>query len=95
MSLILHFKINRLNGFCYHLVYQPIDQGIIATLKRKYKLKMLHAIVKNLERYDKLRAVGESIPAGVRGLNQPNLLDVATIAQGVWESIDQTTLINS
>ena len=78
-------------------VHQPMDQGIIATLKRKYKSKMLHAMVKNLEKYDELRAVGESISAGVRGLNHaypPNLLDAATIAHEVWESIDQTTLVN-
>ena len=53
----------------------------------KYKSKMLHAMAKNLERYDELRAVRESIPAGVRGLNHtypPNLLDAATIAHEVW-----------
>ncbi len=53
-----------------------MHQGIIAALKRNYKSKMLHAMVKNLERYDELRAVGESLPAGVRGLNHaypPNL----------------------
>ena len=78
-------------------VHQPMDQAIIATLKRKCKSKMLQAIVKNLERYDELRAVGESIPAGVRELNHaypPNLLDAATIAHEVWESISQTTLVN-
>ena len=78
-------------------VHQPMDQGIIAALKRKYKSKMLHAMVKNLERYDELRAVGASIAAGVRGMNHaypPNLLDAATIAHKVWESIDQSTLLN-
>ena len=78
-------------------VHQPMDQGIIAVLKRKYKSKMLHAMVKNLERYDELRAVGASIAAGVRGMNHaypPNLLDAATIAHKVWESIDQSTLLN-
>ena len=74
-----------------------MDQAIIATLKRKCKPKMLHAIVKNLERYDELQAVGESIPAGVRGLNHaypPNLVDAATIALEVWKSIGQTTQVN-
>ena len=74
-----------------------MDQSIIATLKRKYKSKMLHAMVKNLERYDELRAVGESISVGVRGLNHaypPNLLDAATIAHEEWELIGQTTLVN-
>ena len=58
---------------------------------------MLHAMVKNLERYDELQEVGESIPAGVRGLNHaypPNLLDAETVAHEVWESIGQTTLVN-
>ncbi len=78
-------------------IHQPMHQGIIAALKRNYKSKMLHAMVKNLERYDELRAVGESLPAGVRGLNHaypPNLLDAATLAHEVWESIDQSTLVN-
>ena len=89
MQLILHFKINRLNGFAttkLSSVHHPMDLGFIATLKRKCKSKMLHAMVKNLERYDELRAVGESIPAGVRGLNHaypPNLLDAATLAHDV------------
>ena len=67
------------------------------TLKRKYISKMLHAMVKNPERYDELRAVGVSIPVGVRRLNHaypPNLLDVATIVYEVWESIGKTTLVN-
>ena len=54
-------------------------------------------MVKILERYDELRAVGVSMPAGVRGLNHaytPNLLDASTIAHEVWESIGQTTLVN-
>ena len=57
---------------------------------------MLHAMVKNLERYDELQAGGASIAAGVRGLHAypPNLLDDATIAHKVWESIDQSTLLN-
>ena len=58
---------------------------------------MLHAMIKKLERYDELRATGESIPAGVRGLNHaypPNLLDAVTIAREVWELIGQTTLVN-
>ena len=74
-----------------------MDQGIIAALKRKYKSKILHAMVKNLERYDELRTVGVSMAAGVRGLNQaypPNLLDAATLAHEAWESIDQSTLLN-
>ena len=48
-------------------VPQPMDQGIIATLKRKCKSKMLHAMVKNLERYDELQALGEFIPAELEG----------------------------
>ena len=76
-------------------VHQPMNQGIIAALKRKYKSKMLHAMVKNLERYDELQAGGAAIAAGVRGLHAypPNLLDDATIAHKVWESIDQSTLL--
>ena len=85
-----------------------MDQGIIATLKRKYKSKMLHAMVKTLKGMMSCEQL-ESIPAGVRGLNHayaPNLFDAATIAYEVWESdaatiayevwesIGQTTLVN-
>ena len=78
-------------------VHQPMDQGIIAAIKRKYKSNMLHSMVKNLERYDELRTIGASITAGVGGLNHaypPNLLDAATIAHEVWESMNQSTLLN-
>ena len=66
-----------------------MDQGIIAALKRKYKSKMLHAMVKNLERYDELQAGGASIAAGVRGLHAypPNLLDDATLRFSVYAHV--------
>ena len=41
--------------------------------------------------------MGASITAAVRGLNHanpPNLLDSATIAHEVWESMNQSTLLN-
>lgn len=36
-------------------VHQPMDQGIIAALKAKFKSKLLHIMVKKLENYDQLR----------------------------------------
>ncbi len=33
-------------------VHQPMDQGVIASLKANYKSKLLHIMVKNLENYD-------------------------------------------
>ena len=51
----------------YTSVHQPMDLSIIAALKKNSKSKMLHAMVKHLERYDELRAVGVSLPAGARG----------------------------
>ena len=64
---------------CYHqTVHQSINLCIVAAL-------------------NELRAVGASIAAGVRGLNHaypPNLLDAATIAHEVWESMNQSILLN-
>ena len=74
-----------------------MDQGIIAALKARYKSKLLHIMVRNLENYDQLRQLGATLTAGVRGLNHaypPNLLDAASLVREAWDSLSQATLAN-
>ncbi len=77
-------------------VHQPMDQGIIAALKAKYKSSLLHIMVGNIENYDQLRQLGSTLAAGVRDLNHaypPNLLDAASLVHQAWESsLSQATL---
>ncbi len=71
-------------------VHQPMDQGIIAALKRRYKRQLLQVMVRNLEKHDELRQLGASMAAGVRGIQHAypaNLLDASTMAHEVWKGL--------
>jgi len=60
-----------------------MDQGIIATLKYRYKSHLLQLKVRNLEKCDELRQLGASIAAEVRGLQyayQAIFLDASIMA---------------
>ena len=75
-------------------VHQPMDQGIIAAPKAKYKSKLLHIVVKNLENYYQLRQLGAALTAGVRGIDNaypPNLHDAGTLVHQAWDSLTQAT----
>ena len=78
-------------------VHQPMDQGIIAALKRNYKSKLLRIMIKNLESYDQLRQLDATLPAAVRGLDHaypPHLLDVGILVHEAWNSLDRTAIAN-
>ena len=82
-------------------VHQPMDQGIIAILKAtctcRYKSKLIHIMIRNLDNFDQLRQLGSALAAGVRGLDRaypPNLPDVASLVHQAWDSLSQATLAN-
>ncbi len=78
-------------------VHQPMDQGIIAALKRRYKRQLLQVMVSNLEKYDELRQLGAYMAAGVRGIQHAypaNLLDASTMAHEAWKELTQVTIVD-
>ena len=76
-------------------VHQPMDQGITAAQKARYKSKLLHIMVRNLENYyyyDQLRQLVAALAAGVQGLDHaypPNRLDAASLVHQAWDSLSQ------
>ena len=69
-----------------------MDQGVIAALKRNYKSLLLHAMIKNIEKYDELFQLGASI--GLHYAYPENLLDASTLAHEAWEDLSQVTDVN-
>lgn len=77
-------------------VYQPLDAGVIAYLKRRYKTRLLQRVVHNL---DELIASGRPGPRMRRGGalddgGQAHLMDAAKIFLEEWDAITATTLAN-
>jgi len=78
-------------------VYQPLDQGIIHTLKRAYRRTMVGRIIANLDSIHELRQVGAGMTAGTAGLDQQmpaNLADLASIVSDEWMGLSSTTISN-
>jgi len=77
-------------------VYQPLDAGFIAALKRRYKTRLLQRVVENL---DQLITTGRSHPRVPRGGGldeggQAHLLDAAKIIVEAWDKISAEQLAN-
>lgn len=77
-------------------VYQPLDAGVIAAVKRRYKFKLLQRAVQNL---DDLLASGAGPPRVPRGGGldvggQAHLGDAAKIIEKVWADVPAAHLAN-
>ena len=51
-------------------VHQPIDQGIIQAVKKKYRYKLLSKVFETIERCDEIRQMSSRMLAGTTGLNE-------------------------
>lgn len=79
-------------------VHQPMDAGIIAALKKRYRHKLLMRITENIERHNELRALGGRMTAGTAGLNegkQAHLLDAQCILYECWRDMEEVTIARS
>lgn len=80
-------------------VYQPMDAGIIATLKKKYRYRLLE---KMFEVYDDRISLREAakvakMQSGTMGLNEgysPHIADAMDILYEVWKSISPEKVKN-
>lgn len=78
-------------------MFQPMDAGVIAMLKKNYRYILLH---KMLETYDErlmLREQSKGMQSGTMGLSEghpPHLRDVMDILHQVWEDIDPAAVNN-
>jgi len=51
-------------------VHQPMDQGIIQAVKRKYRYKLLSKVFETIEHHDELQQISSRMLAGTTGLNE-------------------------
>jgi hypothetical protein len=79
--------------------YQPMDQGVIATVKLGYKmlmLKFLLTICDNVALYEEYQNM--EVPKGCRGLEHgsaPHILDALKLLKILWEGDLQGRYSNS
>lgn len=69
---------------------QPMDAGIIAALKARYRKELLSRMLNNVDDFETLREVGSKITTGKRGLeyaSTPHMLDVAQIVAASWNNV--------
>ena len=65
-------------------VYQPLDQGIIGTIKTRYKSRMLAKLVDSLANYDDNQEKASRMKNGTKGLEvgyPAHVLDAAVIVK--------------
>ena len=75
-------------------IYQPLDQGIIAALKVRYKSNLLAKLVQTAGN-NTLLALAEQLPAGCAGVKYgclPHVGDAVTILKEAWDSILPSTI---
>eukprot|EP00300_Choanocystis_sp_HF-7_P003298 c12520_g1_i1.p1 GENE.c12520_g1_i1~~c12520_g1_i1.p1 ORF type:complete len:547 (+),score=89.49 c12520_g1_i1:163-1641(+) len=76
-------------------VAQPMDQGILAAIKRQYKTRMAAKLITFVDRWLETRALAEPMIAGCQGLDQahpPHILDAAKIIDAIWQDLELTTI---
>lgn len=76
-------------------VYQTLDQGIIITLKTKYKAKVLEHLVGTANSFEQLQLLATYLPDGCAGLaygNPPHISDAICIIKECWNSITHTAI---
>ena len=75
-------------------VFQPMDMGIIVSLKRKYKTRLVLKLLNAIENWDGLVQLQVLQRYGCKGLEhgvKPNLLDAAKISYECWDEVTNET----
>ena len=74
-------------------IYQPLDQGIIAALKVRYKSSLLARLVETDEAISKLQSLAQQLTAGSAGLKYgapPHVGDALVLLKDAWDNISST-----
>lgn len=79
---------------------QPLDLGILETIKRRYRYRLLQEVMEAFDERDQRRKVaddaGFSIRArGFREGGLANLCDAMRLLQSIWTEVASTTIIRS
>ena len=70
-------------------VYQPMDQGIIATRKTGYKNRLLSQLVQTAGS-NELQALAKQLPSGTSGLSYgcpPHVGDAIMLVKESWDAV--------
>eukprot|EP00984_Skeletonema_dohrnii_P031549 scaffold24154_cov78-Skeletonema_dohrnii-CCMP3373.AAC.1 len=76
-------------------MFQPMDAGVIAMLKKNYRTKLLMIMLETYDDRENLRRNAEKMLAGTKGLSEgypPHLRDVMDILFEVWEEVDPSAI---
>ena len=77
--------------------HQPMDAGIIAALKARYKMELVCATERWVNHWDVIRERARKNPAGVNGIangHAANMYDACLLAVRAWEKVTAETVIN-
>ena len=76
---------------------QPMDQGIIASIKRSYRSEVLSRLLADVDTVVSRQTSGKQKLTGTAGLEHgldPHVGDVATITAQSWKNLPPTMIIN-
>ena len=71
---------------------QPMDQGVIHSLKRRYRSNILERIIHNIDTFSTRQEKALTKPRGTAGIDDgvdANVLDVCKIIRCEWNSLDR------
>lgn len=73
-------------------IFQPMDMGVIAAFKIKYREMLVSRISAQIGERDRLRAAADTIKQSLRGLDEgydPHLLDASELARDAWDQVSK------
>lgn len=76
-------------------VHQPMDCGIMAFIKLRYRILFLERTVELMDKREVLRTASKGMVDGTKGIlngHQPHMLDAAEIVHEVWEKCCSETV---
>jgi len=73
-------------------IFQPLDAGVIETLKRRYKRRFLRRLAEHLERSDGAHQATRA-SSSLLTIGRTNLMDVATIIREEWAAKTQEHIV--
>ena len=70
---------------------QPLDQGVISVVKRKYRTKLLNQIVSSISLFNEM-SKNPKKSSGLSKGGMPNILDASILLKQAWEEVLPSTI---
>lgn len=76
-------------------VHQPIDQGIIKAVKKRYNYKLLSSILENITNREQRHQASTKMLPGTAGLNEGGEAHVIhVILHNVWNDMEASIIVH-